>query len=500
MYITAQELFNARVSAEGGLSIDSILRDLIPEDERSPEKTMMREGERYYAGEHEILQHDFRESLVYGEGAQPELMRNENNSNFQLVHNFHAHHVDQKVAYCFGKPFTVSVEGSANSAELKAYEKKLSWITTDEEFRDMVIDLAIGASNKGVDWLHPYYDAEGKLQFAVVPGAEVRAFYDLENQKTLTDIIRYWTIKVVRDKETVERHRVEWWTPQDVTYLEEDDEGHYRLSPTGKDLPCNPAPHWWSFTTRNGATVKHEAHGWGRVPFIPFRNNRGSASDLKMYKGLIDAYNMLASKATNDQIDIAYLYWLICGYGGEAAKSILKKLNLNKAAVVDDGGLGKGSVDAKTVTLSTADRIAWLKFLRNDIYHQGRAFDESPDAVGNATNVALKLQYANLDMKADPFISKFKVAFKELFWFITDDMNRRDGTNYDSALARVDIKKNRIINETELIDNVLASVGFVPNTMLLSRHPYVDDVEQAKADLAAEQKAKAKDYLNDDVE
>ncbi len=506
MYVTAQALLNARMSHDSGLSIDRILRDLIPEDEKSAKKTQMREGERYYAGEHRILNHDFRESVVYGESAQPETVKNENNSNFRLVHNFHAHHVDQKVAYCFGKPMTVSVEGSASDDSLKAFEKELSWVATDEEFNDMVLDLAVGASNQGVAWAHPYYDAMGHLRFAIVPGTEVLAFYDEENQKELTDIVRYWTVTVERDNQKVDRHRVEWWTANDVAYLEENEAGHYRMvtsfdNDVTAGMPrCNPAPHWWSFTNRDGVQIRHEKHGWGRVPFVAFRNNRNSTTDLQMIQGLIDAYEMLSSKVTNDQIDVAYLYWLICGYGGEAAKSILKKLNLNKAAIVDDDGIGQGSIDAKTVTLATADRLAWLKFLRNDIYHQGRAFDESPETVGNATNVALELQYANLDMKADPFISKFKVGFKELFWFVTEDINLRNGTVYDSALVRVDIKKNRLINESELIDNILSSVGFVPRSILLAKHPYVEDVEQAKADLEAEKALEAKKYLNGDVE
>lgn len=103
------------------------------------------EGLRYYRGMQDILQKDFRETVVYeeDENSPAGIKRggvkiiNENNSNHHNVHNFHALMVDQKVAYILGKPLSVSVEGAndgAGSADesLKAFEDAVTAVTSDE--------------------------------------------------------------------------------------------------------------------------------------------------------------------------------------------------------------------------------------------------------------------------------------------------------------------------------------------------------------------------------
>ena len=50
------------------------------------------------------------------------------------------------------------------------------------------------------------------------------------------------------------------------------------------------------------------AHGWGRVPFIPLRNNDKEMTDLELVKGLIDAYDYISSEGTNNLRDMVDLY------------------------------------------------------------------------------------------------------------------------------------------------------------------------------------------------
>lgn len=497
MYITPMDVINFKISQEGRLSADDILRHVIAENESSKRLKVMRDGERYYNGDHDILQHDFQKTTVYETDAdgrdRPVQIENKNNSNERLVHNFYRHHVDQKIAYFLGRPPVVSVEGAAKDPKLKEYEDAVTAVTTDELFQDVLMRSEVEASNKTVAWLHTYYDSNNTFRYVLVPSEEVLAYYDADHQNDLTVIIRYWTIDVVRGDKVYQRKKVEWWTPENVSYYEEDDYGHYVLSP---DVKVNPAPHWWGLLLKNGKEIRRDKNGWGRVPFIRIDNNSAGTNDLSLIRGLQDAYNLLSSKATNTQIDMAELYWIVQGYGGETAKAILKKLQYNKTVNITDPS---GSVRSEQAQLSVSERLSWLGMLRRDIYHLGRAFDESPETVGNATNVALKLQYQNFDLKADPAIAKLKLALKEFFWFWTEDYNRRNGTDYDSSLVRVDFKKSQVINDTETIDNILASRGFVPDTILMAQHPFVDDAGQALEDLKAQKAEEAKTYKNDDV-
>ena len=181
------------------------------------------------------------------------------------------------------------MEGAEDHSELKSFEDAVTAVTSDEEFADTLNDYVTGASNKGVEWLHVYYDKAGMLQYVVTPAEEVIPFYDSVCQKELVELIRYYSVAVVADgKETLHK-KVEWWTKDDVTYYEESESGEYIL-----DLARSPNPsaHWYRITITNGLVTRREPHGWGRVPFIPLYNNGRHTSDLTRIKGLQDAYNL----------------------------------------------------------------------------------------------------------------------------------------------------------------------------------------------------------------
>ena len=46
------------------------------------------------------------------------------------------------------------------------------------------------------------------------------------------------------------------------------------------------------------------------------------------------------------------------------------------------------------------------------------------------------------------------------------------------------------MNESELIDNCMKSVGFLPTKLILQKHPWVDDVEEAMKLLEEEEQKK----------
>ena len=62
----------------------------------------------------------------------------------------------------------------------------------------------------------------------------------------------------------------------------------------------------------------------------------------------------------------------------------------------------------------------------------------------------------------------------------------------DCEAVELDITFNRniLVNETELIDNCMKSVGFLPTKLILQKHPWVDDVEEAMKLLEEEEQKK----------
>ena len=64
MFITEMELLQARLAAGKRLNDSHILKEILQEDRSSEKKRRMVEGERYYRGEHDSLQKDFRRSPI----------------------------------------------------------------------------------------------------------------------------------------------------------------------------------------------------------------------------------------------------------------------------------------------------------------------------------------------------------------------------------------------------------------------------------------------------
>ena len=425
MFITEMELLQARLAAGKRLNDSHILKEILQEDRSSERKRRMAEGERYYRGEHDSLQKDFRRSPISEtkENGEEELRMffNPNRSNHHCVHPFHHTLVAQKTAYLVGREPTISVRNGD-----RAFEEMLTELA-DEHFNGMLQSWLTGAANKGVEYLHVYYDGEGNFRYCIVPAEEIIAIYDEEYQQELREVIRYYDIKVLDEGREKTKRRVEWWTAEDVTYLQEKSCGH------------------WAVTALlDGEETETEQHGWGRVPFIPLRNNEKELTDLQLVKGLIDAYDLVSSEGTNNLLDLVDLYWVIQGYGGETASAVAKKLQINKAVQISDS------------------------------------------------------QYAMFYLKINGIVPEIKRAVKEFFRFATEDWNRENGTDWDWRKIQITLNTNGITDDMETMQIIAASKGMVSEKTLLGKHPFVEDVNSEMEQLERERKEKDNEIDTDD--
>ncbi len=488
MLISQMELLRQQLAYNNRLSDSEIIKSLINEAKTTNRRITT--AVNYYNGKHDILNHDFTKSFVYEDiadrfGNPVEICReiqNKNNSNYHNVHNYFAMLINQKTAFILGKDLTVSVEGSAEKAELKEHESKVTAYTSDEEFCDVIIDWSRWSSVKGAEWLHPYRDASGELKFIIIPLEQTIPIFDSAYNKRLVELLYYYNIEKYINGEKHFRIQVQWWTGQEVRTYTEDDTGEFILE--------SVKPHFYAVKSINGEPVKRSGVSWGKVPFISLFNNSQGTSDLDNIKGLIDAYNLLSSASTNNQIDLVELFFLIQGYGGEAAKAIRKKLQLNKSVSIPDAN---GKIQAEQVTLDTTQRLAYLDMLRRDIFHLGQGLDVDAEKFGTApSGVALKFQYNPLNQKADEQIKKFKKAMKEVYWFICEDIRLKFNIAIDYKLIKTDVNKSIITNDLETVQILEMSGDKIPQSVYLAKHPFVDDVNQAKTDLEAEETERTK--------
>ena len=480
MFITEMELLKARLAAGKRLNDSQILKEILQEDSGSEKKKRMEEGERYYRGEHDILGKDFRRSPVSETGKDGEesmqMFFNPNRSNHHCVNPFHHTLVAQKTAYLVGREPTITVKGSN-----REFEKVLAEIA-DENFNGTLQKWLTGAANKGVEYLHVYYDEDGMFRSCIVPAEEVIAVYDEVYQQDIREVIRYYDIKMLEGGREQTKRRVEWWTADSVPYYTEDSYGEF--------LRERESGHWTVTEMLDGEERETFAHGWGRVPFIPLRNNDREMTDLQLVKGLIDAYDYISSEGTNNLLDMVDLYWVIQGYGGETASAVARKLQVNKAVQISDSS---GSVEAKQVELPVEGRLNWMQMLRKDIYHFGMGVDTDSDDWGKAASgVALKFQYAMFYLKINGIMPEIKRAIKEFLRFAVEDWNREHGTDWNWKDILVTLNTNSITDDLETMQIIKESKDIISEKTLLGKHPFVEDVNSEMEQLERERKGKEK--------
>ncbi len=407
-------------------TISDMIKRLIAE--HTPITVAQQVGEKYYDDQPDIL---LRKPPTDAQGNT-----DDKKPHNLLVANFHPNQVDQKVGYLLAEPINFKAE----DAILDKIGERF-----DDSFDDLIIDVLTAASNKGIEWMHVYYDADGNLKLKQIPAEQVVPVYDEYGQ--LTMLIRHYVLNQVS--------RAEIWTPEHVYY--------YMLS-DGEYV----ADYYWGEAVQTHYKKGSLGDSWGRIPFVPFRNNSKEKGDLWKYKSLIDAFNNRLSDIQNTFDESTDLIFALKGYEGEDLAEFMRNLRHYKAINVGS----EGGIDTITVKIPIEETERYLKMLREMIIDFGRGVDFQSDKFGNSpSGVALKILYSGLDIKAKQLERKTRVAIKELLWFVFDDA----GIDAEPKDVEMTFKYNRLKNDKEDADIAVLSKGIISDDTILGNHPWVDD-------------------------
>lgn len=414
MNYTTTDIVNTKIKGNRTVTIGDIIKELIEEHKRSFEKSMMEEGVAYFENRPDILD---RKIYYYNEkGIKKE---DDTATNNRLPHNWHKLLVRQKMGYMAGKPMTFSDrkvtedekgEQVSPNGELLGHINKL----LGEDWDDAVNELVKGAANKGVEWLHVYIDENGDFRYMLVDARQIIAVWEASRQQNLQALIRYYTVYINGD----ERIRAEYWTPEGVSYFITDDSDIFMADTIGDYADDNVAVHiqghFYVVKEFSGVEEERRSKGWGRIPFIPFKNNEEMLSDLKDYKQLVDNYNKVRSDLSNKLKDIQDAMMVIKNYSGVNAGQAKNNLRYHKLVDAGDG------IDELEINIAIEAQESHTKQLIEDIYRFAMGVNIDTGRFANSSSgVTLKFLYSVLDLKCDITKRKFiKAIKKELFWFI----------------------------------------------------------------------------------
>lgn len=446
--LTEQELISMQLKYDAReRSTEFIIRDLISKHDTEG----IKKGVKYYHNESDI-----KDRKIYYYDADGNKVLDREATNHRIPYNWHKLLVDQKVSYLLGNPAVINADPDRYQELINEY--------LDEEWDDRLQEIGKNSSNKGAEYLHPYVDEEGNFKYIIIPREQSVPVYDTDYQEEITYFLRYYPV-VVNGKERI---RAEWWDSESVTYyiqsgglfeMEEPEEGR-----------SNPEYHFY---------LNNQGMGWGKPPFVEFRNNEEMYSDLKYYKEIADIYDLVNSDLANDLTDIQKFIYVLKGYGGESLREFMQNLRYYRAIEVDpEQGAG---VDTVGIDPPVNAIDSFLDRQEENIFLFGQGVNIKTDRFGQSpSGVALKFLFHLLDLKADIMARKFSAAIKEFIRFLTIYMQAKGEGSFDPSQVSVVFNKSMLMNTLEQTQIAQASQGIISQETIMSNHPWVEDVDKEK--------------------
>ena len=423
----------------------------------SDKREIMLEGERYYRVDNDIKD---RRILKKVNGHSEEETWKANN---KLAHAKYKNQVDEKIAYLLSKPMTIiSDSGDANNRYIEKIKDILG-----KHFQYQLTQLGYEASNKGCGWLQVYIDQNGAFKTMTIPSEQCIPCWKDKSHTELDAMIRVYQTTVWQYNQEKQITNVEVWTGSGVKYYRLDGKFLYEDYDRSRD-ENGPVAHYKS---------SREWCSWGRVPFIPFKNNQVEMPDIKFIKSLIDAYDLGRSEAANYVEEVKNLIFVLKGYGGADLKAFMRDLNENRAIKIEDPE--DGGVDTITPQMDITALREHYEQLKRDIIEDGQSVNKDLDKFGSApSGVALRFMYSGLDLKCNLMEAEFKMGFEALLYFVDEYLRITSQGNFDKVEVDIVFNRDMAVNESERIQNCSSSKGIVSDRTILANHPYVSDVEE----------------------
>lgn len=408
-------------------------------------------GEKYYMGDHDILR---REKKVINKDGQ--LVPIKNVANNKLVDNQYRKLVDQKKSYALGKPMTIA---TSNDEYLKKFNKVFT-----KKIHRQIGTLGKYAIDGGIAWLYPYCDENKIFNIMVFPAYEICPLWQDKAHTILEGAIRYYSEETFDNKGGTKLiYHADLFTTNGITHF------IYR---GGKLTPAKN-PHS-DYMTWNGTGIN-----WDRLPLIPFKYNDAEIPLIRAVKSLQDALNQVLSDFQNNmEEDPRTSILVLKNYDGTNIGEFRQNLatyGVIKVTTVD--GV-QGGVETLKVEVNAANYQAILMQLKRAIVENGRGFDAKEERMdGDPNQMNIESMYTDIDLDVNAMETEFQAGFEELKWFIDQYLIHTGNADYSEEDVSFVFNRDIFINEDAKIENCKKSVGIISNKTIISRHPWVENLE-----------------------
>lgn len=418
----------------------------------SPLRKEQLTAEKYYDGDQDILQ---RTRKVIG--ADGKLTPIENIVNNRLVDNQYRKLVDQKTNYAIGKPLTVD----ANNSEYLQLLNKIFNRAMHRKLRT----LAQNAIDGGIAWLYPYYDSEGEFKVMVMSSYEICPIWKDRQHTELECAMRYYSEEVYQYNGSIDLiYHVDLFTKTGIT--------HFRYQGASLILENNAHTDYMY--------VGDVGYNWNRLPIIPFKYNAKEIPLIRNVKTLQDALNEVLSDFQNNMEESPRTSILILkNYDGTNLSEFRQNLATYGAIKVTTVDGVQGGVDTLKVDVNAQNYQAILMQLKRALVENGRGFDAKEERMdGDPNQMNIESMYTDIDLDVNGMETEFQAGFEELKWFIDQYLIHTGHPDYTEEAVNFVFNRDIFINEDAKIESCSKSVGIISNRTIVSRHPWVTDLDK----------------------
>lgn len=441
-----------------------------------PKRLLMLDGERYYCGDHDILN---RKRTVIGKGGELEEVHNVPNN--KLIDNQFKKVVDQKANFLLSKPLTFESENEQFADALKS--------VFNRQFLNKLKVTGVDAYLGGISWLYVYYDEQGELQFKVFKPFEVLPFWKDSEHTQLEYAVRLYNVEVYNGSRLTIEERVE-------VYKED---GVYRYELRNNSLHEDPDNHYSPYIQVDGAE-----YNWERIPLIAFKSNFKELPLIKSVKSLQDGLNFLISNYVNNlEEDPRNTILILKNYEGQDLAEFRRNLSQYGAVKVRTVDGADGGVQSLHIDVNAGNYELILKTLKKAIIENARGYDAKDDRLGgNANQMNLQCVYNDISLDADNMESEYQASFEKLLFFVKAYLKTRGYGDFKNDTVDIIFNRDMLHNSSETIDNLVKLGVRLPNNLLVAQVPFVNDPQKVIDDLKeqdAEMSLYAQAFQNDGV-
>ena len=247
--------------------------------------------------------------------------------------------------------------------------------------------------------------------------------------------------------------------------------------------------------------VGRQAHYFGGVPMVEYWNNAREQGDFEPVMGLIDAYDALQSDRVNDKQQFTDAVFVLkgvgalgvddteedAGEGGEpvtpdrkAAEDPSVRLRRTRTLFLPGDG-----ADAQFVTKPDAESGNELLrlSLKSDIHKLSMVPDLTDEQfAGNVSGVAMRFKLLGLEQLTKIKERWFREGLRARLKLFCAFLSLRGEPALDADRVQIVFTRSLPVNELEIAQTVSAYRGLVPDRLLLTQVPFVEDARAALGD------------------